>query len=55
MKINRDFVFLLILIISGAGIIFFILYLPYTVLINYGTQALAWHKFLAVRKFREKK
>jgi hypothetical protein len=35
--------------ILGAGIIYFLLYLPYTVLINYGSQTLRWHKVIAVR------
>ena len=32
----------------GAGILFFLLYLPYTVLINYDTQTRTWHKIFAV-------
>ncbi|CAM4887474.1 unnamed protein product [Rotaria socialis] len=31
----------------GAGIIYFVLYLPYTLLINYDSQTLGWHKVLA--------
>ncbi|CAF2630332.1 unnamed protein product [Rotaria sp. Silwood2] len=31
----------------GAGIIYFVLYLPYTLLINYDTQVLRWHKIIA--------
>lgn len=36
-------------VISGAGILFFLLYLPYTVLVSYDTQTRTWHKVLAVR------
>ncbi|CAF0854184.1 unnamed protein product [Adineta ricciae] len=31
----------------GAGIIYFLLYLPYTALINYDSQTLTWHKVIA--------
>ncbi|UJR15712.1 hypothetical protein I4U23_002647 [Adineta vaga] len=31
----------------GAGIIYFLLYLPYTILINYDTQVKTWQKILA--------
>ncbi|CAF3834044.1 unnamed protein product [Rotaria magnacalcarata] len=31
----------------GAGIIYFVLYLPYTLLINYDSQTLGWHKAVA--------
>ncbi len=42
--------------ILGAGIIYFVLYLPYTILANYGTQALAYQKVIAVRikNFKER-
>ncbi|CAF1011818.1 unnamed protein product [Rotaria sordida] len=30
----------------GAGIIYFVLYLPYTLLLNYDTQVLRWHKVI---------
>jgi len=32
----------------GAGILFFLLYLPYTILINYDTQTQTWQKIIAV-------
>ncbi|UJR30912.1 hypothetical protein I4U23_018422 [Adineta vaga] len=31
----------------GAGIIYFLLYLPYTALLNYDSQTLTWHKVIA--------
>ncbi|CAF3199069.1 unnamed protein product, partial [Rotaria sp. Silwood2] len=31
----------------GAGIIYFVLYLPYILLINFGSQTLIWHKMIA--------
>ena len=34
----------------GAGILYFLLYLPYTVLINYDTQTQTWQKIIAVRR-----
>jgi hypothetical protein len=54
MKLIENFLFEIFLSISGAGIIYFILYLPYTILINYSSQVLAWHKFVAVRKILSK-
>ncbi len=36
-------------IILGAGIIYFLLYLPYTLLVNYDGQTQTWHKVIAVR------
>lgn len=34
--------------VLGAGIIYFILYLPYTALLNYDSQTVTWHKVIAV-------
>ena len=36
--------------IAGAGILYFLLYLPYTILINYDTQTKTWQKVISVRK-----
>lgn len=35
--------------ILGAGILYFLLYLPYTILINYDTQTRTWQKIVAVK------
>ena len=40
-------------LILGAGIIYFLLYLPYTALINYDSQTRTWHKVIAVRIFEK--